>query len=134
MPPMIWALVRRGDTGPRVSSVQFLLRDRGFGVTADGIFGPLTDGAVRQFHGQNGLVVDGIVGNQTWPALIIQVKQGATGDAVRAAQVLLPPLAVDGTFGPLTSQAVKEVQAKYGLSPDGIVGPLTWRVLTSVTP
>lgn len=131
---MSWALVRQGDSGPRVSSVQFLLRDRGFGITADGIFGPLTDGAVRQFQGQNGLVVDGIVGNQTWPALIIQVKQGATGDAVRAAQILLPPLAVDGSFGPLTAQAVKEVQAKYGLSPDGIVGPLTWRVLTSVTP
>jgi hypothetical protein len=112
--------------------VQFLLRAQGSGITADGSFGPLTDGAVRQFQGQHGVVVDGIVGNQTWPALIVTVKQGATGDAVRAAQVLLPPLVVDGDFGPVTSQAVKEVQARFGLSPDGIVGPLTWRVLTSV--
>ena len=134
MPPMQWALVRQGDSGPRVRSVQFLLRAHGAGIAADGSFGPLTHGAVRDFQTQRGLVVDGIVGNQTWPALIVQVSRGASGDAVRAAQVLLPPLAVDGVFGPQTEDRVKELQFRYGLSPDGIVGPQTWRVLTSVIP
>jgi len=134
MAPMKWVLVRQGDSGPGVSSVQFLLRARGSGIAADGSFGPLTDAAVRQFQSQGGLAVDGIVGNQTWPALILEVSQGTTGDAVRAVQVLLPPLAIDGIFGPQTEHSVKELQARFGLSPDGIVGPQTWLVLTSVVP
>ena len=134
MPPMNWSLVRQGDDGPRVSAVQFLLRGHGSEIPADGMFGPLTDGAVREFQSERGLVVDGIVGNETWPTLIIQVSQGATGDAVHAVQVLLPPLAVDGIFGPQTEHHVKALQARFGLSPDGIVGPQTWLVLTSVMP
>jgi hypothetical protein len=34
--------------------------------TADGIFGPNTDEAVRIFQSRNGLAVDGIVGQTTW--------------------------------------------------------------------
>lgn len=40
-----------------------------------------------------------------------------------------PTLAVDGAFGPLTKQAVENVQTFFGLSVDGIVGPQTWPVL-----
>lgn len=134
MPPISWALVRQGDSGPSVAAVQFLLRADGAGIDADGVFGPLTDGAVRAFQSQRGLAVDGIVGDETWPALIVQVSQGATGDAVRAAQVLLATVAVDGIFGPETEHRVKQVQFQFGLSPDGIVGPQTWLVLTSLVP
>ena len=36
----------------------------------------------------------------------------------------------DGIFGRLTEEAVKEVQRKYGLVVDGIVGPQTWEIIS----
>jgi hypothetical protein len=35
----------------------------------------------------------------------------------------------DGLFGAVTEQLVCERQREYGLTPDGVVGPATWRVL-----
>ncbi len=32
----------------------------------------------------------------------------------------------DGMFGPQTEIAVKQAQAAYGLTPDGIIGAATW--------
>src|SRR5215203_7546390 len=79
-------LVRRGDQAHPVPSLQYLLRANGRSVTVDGIFGPNTEAAVRAFQQSKGLAVDGIVGPNTWSALIIQVKRGSQGDAVRAVQ------------------------------------------------
>lgn len=36
---------------------------------------------------------------------------------------------IDGIFGNLTQSAVIKFQTEFGLSPDGIVGPLTWNSL-----
>ena len=79
-------LVRKGDRDHPVKTLQYLLRARGHNVAVDGIFGPNTDAAVRAFQQQKGLAVDGIVGPITWPALIVTVKQGSQGDAVRGVQ------------------------------------------------
>ena len=127
---VVWPLVRPGarEPGDPVRTVQYLLRARGFDVDVDGIYGPQTSEAVRQFVlSQRAVDVDSVVGNLTWPQLIIQVGPGSTGDAVRAVQVLLPELTVDGIFGDHTRSAVIKFQEQWGLDKDGIVGPITWR-------
>lgn len=141
-----WPLVRRGDQQHPVQTLQYLLRARGHTVTVDGIFGPNTESAVRTFQQQNNLSVDGIVGPNTWSALIIQVKQGSQGDAVRGVQEEFQfrnlsgdpskGLQVDGIFGPKTDAAVRGFQQALhadipSVAVDGIVGPLTWRALVS---
>jgi N-acetylmuramoyl-L-alanine amidase CwlA len=39
------------------------------GVTADGIFGPVTEGAVKRYQRRHGLTADGIVGSKTWSVM-----------------------------------------------------------------
>lgn len=53
-------MYKKGSKGEMVSRIQELL-----GLKADGVFGPNTEKAVRQWQLQNGLTVDGIVGNRT---------------------------------------------------------------------
>lgn len=64
------AVVAYGATGPEVIEAQCLLRRAGVSPgDVDGIFGPLTQRAVRRFQDREGLVVDGVVGPHTWQAL-----------------------------------------------------------------
>ncbi len=48
--------------------------------------------------------------------------------AIEHLQVALH-IAVDGEYGPETLAAVKRLQARHGLHPDGVAGPATWHVL-----
>ncbi|MFG2790630.1 peptidoglycan-binding protein [Streptomyces sp. NPDC048419] len=64
------ATVAYGDAGPDVAEVQCLLRRAGVSPGGiDGMFGPLTRGAVVRFQKRAGLIGDGIVGPHTWKAL-----------------------------------------------------------------
>jgi peptidoglycan hydrolase-like protein with peptidoglycan-binding domain len=141
-----WPLVRKGDRDHPVVTLQYLLRARDHEVVADGIFGPLTDAAVRAFQGEKLLVVDGIVGPRTWAALIVQVQKGSRGDAVRGVQEEFQfrnlsgdpdaGVQVDGIFGPMTDTAVRSFQTALSqdvpeVAVDGIVGTVTWRALVS---
>lgn len=70
------------------------------------------------------------------PARLPVLVQGAhgelTGEHVQFLQRRLnetgtvPPLRVDGEFGPFTRSAVIAFQRQRGLKPDGVVGPITW--------
>lgn len=62
-------VIQRGSFGNSVAILQKKLRVNGFDLTIDADFGPATDLAVRQFQAREGLMVDGIVGAQTWNKL-----------------------------------------------------------------
>ena len=62
--------VRQGSRGDAVRQLQELL-----GITADGIFGPITKAAVKEYQTANGLKADGIVGPLTWAALLGEEEQ-----------------------------------------------------------
>ncbi|MGW1725824.1 peptidoglycan-binding protein [Streptomyces sp. NPDC002306] len=59
-----------GDVGPGVAEAQCLLRRAGISPGGiDGMFGPLTQRAVKAMQKRSGLVVDGMIGPRTWKAL-----------------------------------------------------------------
>lgn len=125
---------RDGNRGVDTLAVQYLLQARGQSTSADGVFGPNTRSAVQAFQSSRGLTNDGIVGPQTWGALVVTVRQGDSGAAVRAVQAQLNKkrrlsLAVDGVFGSGTHAAVVAFQNHAGISADGVVGPTTWQNL-----
>jgi hypothetical protein len=63
-------LVALNGAGEDVVEVQCLLKERGFDPgRVDGLFGPHTEAAVKQFQQSTRAVVDGIVGAQTWSLL-----------------------------------------------------------------
>ncbi|GHH20486.1 peptidoglycan-binding protein [Streptomyces lanatus] len=64
------AILAAGHAGPEVAEAQCLLRRAGISPgDVDGIFGPLTERAVKQAQQRAGLVVDGIIGPHTWKVL-----------------------------------------------------------------
>jgi len=70
--PQLIIQVQQGSNGDAVRAVQSQIHSRGGGAafTIDGIFGSLTNDAVRAFQTLLGLTVDGIVGPQTWNYLV----------------------------------------------------------------
>lgn len=58
-------MVRRGARGNITKLIQEKL-----GISADGIFGANTEVAVKNYQRTNGLLVDGIVGRNTWRKLL----------------------------------------------------------------
>ena len=139
-----WPIVQNGSQGHPIRTLQFLLRAHGHNLNVDGMFGPATEAAVKAFQTSKGMTADGIMSAQTWSSLIIQVKKGSSGDAVRGVQEEFQfragepgkGLKVDGIFGPQTDSTVRGFQHALSLDVpsvvvDGIVGPVTWQALVS---
>lgn len=136
-----WRTATSGSASAAVKGIQYLLRARGHSVAADGSFGPATRAAASAFQSASGLTVDGVVGPATWARLVVPTSSGSTGDAVKAVQQFglvtspgLDPLAVDGSYGPLTRERVTEVQRQWGLTQDGAAGEETWSFLSTFSP
>jgi len=139
-------LIRLGRAGPEVADVQRRLGELGYALDDDpGIFGRATEAAVRTFQQRRGLPADGIVGDDTWRALvgasfrlgdrILYVTRPILhGDDIRDLQRRLNRLGFDsgyddGLYGPQTFDAVREFQLNVGLQVDGLAGPSTTDVL-----
>jgi peptidoglycan hydrolase-like protein with peptidoglycan-binding domain len=131
IPP--WPNLVEGDTGTNVEAAQYLLDDHGASIATDSQFGSGTQAAVKAYQSAHGLGVDGQVGPQTWGSLIVQIQEGSSGDAVKAAQLELNKygygLTVDGSFGANTDSAARAFQSAHGLGVDGQIGPQTWETL-----
>jgi hypothetical protein len=107
--------ISEGATGPAVSTLQDWLVAAGYSLAIDGVFGPLTLGAVRDFQAKHGLVVDGIVGPLTWSALaaVVNVKVSAPPPP---PPVTTPPPPVEppGNIDPATVAAWSNVVEASG--------------------
>ncbi|MEM7726287.1 MAG: peptidoglycan-binding protein [Cyanobacteria bacterium P01_A01_bin.45] len=145
--------LKRGNEGESVRILQERLRIANFYYgNATGIFGPITEGAVKRFQAAYNLDVDGVVGPQTnrkLPPLGIggngqaraqnvaarkknsdHLTQGDRGEAVRVLQAQLIKAGYlkgepNGYFGSYTANAVKRFQAGNYLAASGIAGPTT---------
>jgi peptidoglycan hydrolase-like protein with peptidoglycan-binding domain len=109
-------------------------------LKVDGIFGPLTEAAVKEFQRKQPLTDDGVIGPRTWAALptLLPLQNGSKGAAVSELQrrlnlwiegrklAGLVKLKVDGDFGPKTEAATRAFQTAEGLTSNGVVNSSTW--------
>lgn len=142
-------VIREGDRSREVADIQARLR--ALGRTLDdstGSFGPSTTAAVRSFQQERSLLVDGLVGPQTWAALVeaswrlgdrtLYLRRPfMRGDDVGDLQKRLNALGFDagkedGIFGPLAYHAVRAFQREYGVPEDGMFGPKSHSALAGL--
>ena len=152
-----------GSHGSMVANAQMRLKAAGYLIgSCDGIFGAVTQRAVKNLQKDYGLKVDGIIGVDTWAILKLfninnaepevvdvvekaatvqtsKLQRGSRGSRVIKLQQALISLGLldfgddDGVFGLKTYRAVRSFQSAYGLSVDGIVGTKTLVKLNEVT-
>lgn len=142
-------LIRKGDRSREVTDVQARLRAAGIGIDDEsGYFGDATEQGVRTFQQRRHILVDGIVGPNTWNELveagwrlgdrILYLKRPMMrGDDVRVLQSRLNALGfdagrADAIFGPDTDRAVRAFQKEYGVAEDGMFGATTFAALTGL--
>ena len=130
-----------GVTGSRVRSLQRALKSAGvFKGAIDGVYGDMTELAVRKFQTKRGLHVDGIAGVKTIKSLNNAQKKvklgtgmnltlGSRGEPVESVQRALNSKGIAGNstgdvlgvYGPSTTTAVKNWQKSKGYEETGII-------------
>ncbi|MBQ5716233.1 MAG: peptidoglycan-binding protein [Clostridia bacterium] len=113
---------------------------RTFGLDPDGIVGRDTWNDI--YRAYRGIITDqGLLsgGAALYPGFILQL--GSSGEYVSLLQEYLnelarvypsiPSVTVDGRFGQATDTAVRAAQNQLGLTPNGIVGAVTWSAIAN---
>jgi peptidoglycan hydrolase-like protein with peptidoglycan-binding domain len=150
--PKADAAARPQAPRPQVLMGSVSLVQQALGVHVDGVLGPKTVKALKDFQSAHGLKADAVVGQATWAALSprlpkqkphartethkVQAMVATAGGShmrvrhggVRSLQQALG-LSADGVFGPKTERALKRFQQRHGLTADGVAGPDTRRAL-----
>lgn len=118
--------IRKGSTGTQVRYLQQALIGLGYLTgTADGIYGPKTEAAVRLFQENYGLSVDGSAGRRTMTAL----KNAVVALQSDLARRGFESGTINGVYGKGTTSAVKAYQKYVGITSNGIAGPSTMMAL-----
>jgi peptidoglycan hydrolase-like protein with peptidoglycan-binding domain len=130
-------LLENGSEGRQVRLLQEKL-----GITADGIFGPETEAAVRTFQSAHGLEADGIVGPRTSAALageaasvtaLADTAETAFSSSVREAvsdpAPSVPSAGAETHSKSTTTNPIVRLQETLGVQVDGTFGPETERAV-----
>lgn len=138
--------LREGVEHAKVAELQARLMELGFMDNDEPTqyFGHMTQAAVLSFQRQNELNMDGIVGPETWDAIMTPdakyyaVSNGVSGEDIKRIQnrlyelgYLATPDLVTGKFGDMTEAAVIKLQEVNGIAVDGKVGRQTINLLYS---
>jgi predicted chitinase/LysM repeat protein len=149
--------MQRGSQGEDVRQLQSALVNLGYMTqgqmdTGPGTFGPQTEASLKGFQADRGLDADGVYGPMTRGALTQaasaprfsvpqnDLQRGSQGEEVRQLQSALVDLGYmtqgqmdtgPGTFGPQTEASLKRFQADHGVPSTGYYGPLTREALTA---
>lgn len=74
-------LLKKGNPNNNTSDVRLV--QKALHLCADGIYGTLTEQAVKEFQTRNGLTADGIVGDKTWKLLFAATDEAALQRSTR---------------------------------------------------
>lgn len=95
-------LLKRGSRGVTVRALQLYLRNRGYDIKADGIFGTNTETALRDLQGKSNLLTDGRAGNRTLAMIrgSLEVPMPTPRPSNEQALAKSPPIAAPMPSGP----------------------------------
>lgn len=158
-------VLERGSIGIGPNKMQAylnMMQDRGFITTRnaqDGVFGQLTEQAVREWQRYVHLPISGKIDNDTWDSIVNRLREEhiitnvplassdyflSLGDRgisifkmqeylneIATVNKCLRPIPIDGIYGPRTVTAVQQFQYLYDLNIDGVIGKATWDAIVN---
>lgn len=132
-----YSLLHIGSQGAPVALFQKALKEKGFFTgEADGLFGPSTQDAIKDFQEANGIPADGLLGRRTVAVLMKTGEEPSSPSkpsngyslvqiqkALKDQGYIYGP--VDGSYGAATKAAIGAFQKDHGISQEEPLWPVT---------